>query len=1707
MAGPYMGDAIFSTELGRFPPREAGVMPPRIILRSVPEEDMEAMVEDLRTKFPVQCASMQAPITNVHDYFDIYDQQLHGQMFLHAVLTEICFRNLRRRKAVLHYAETWIHLNSAAFDQIHQYGLDAFTEDDVKEYGDSFLQEVLQDLQLRKPKQNGTGQWSAPTCISISADPIAHPKLVILASEKSYERTQERIQHINTTNPFAIWPHLEQTSMTGGERNPTAFGSSPATFAPPQSIPANSSSNMGPAQALMPHLPNRRPQPLVDNTSARPLEPPLRSAPTYNSYRAQQNINRGNSGMDAPRSSFSDTFFGPPPPDQMSDPVSFQRASAEPRALPYTGNKSRTLPKTRPFYVGPSNDARVLEKQGVPRNRSSFGDGRMNRSLQQTFDQQVPYPKMHSRHPQSNFYGAPPERCHDNGTLSIGASNVANRHGTFEIDRPPVIAEQDSFTSNPYDMAGTLSNDPHNVYGQPQAGPHQIFGTPSRYRRGTFHEPQITKPADFLNLTPPPAIQQGLGALPPDSATLPRFSNVSYQPSEATPKAYDTGNYQSTPGSHHSRGPNLGKSTAVSDRRVWVGGLLPEAKVEDIAQILEPWGPVRLDKIIVPKTVKNKQGTHNAFTFAEFDSPPKATGAITALNEQYKDLIKSKLFLKPAYIRPAFDRSDGSPQKSNPRTNRHFDSQDGPIDRSSEDRKRASSLTSQVYAQAPIPISSKPSNWVSHKRDQLSAEWPALGKSTAHSGLDSLFPNDQISGTIQDVHNTTDTQGRGAPLRVSDPNETQTAITDDTTGLHNSAAARITSTTPEAIEHKTASSPASKTSSPVKKKDRYVNRDEVAAGKTPQAKQRKEMLSSLRTEKLNTTASKSVVRAPSSINHHLIGNENIPLHDPGAVIDELDIPLLGLYGDGAEAVFSAQVNMSKEQVSSADSTSMHERRPSSASIMVSTGATSYAQSESSENGMSKIQSSFSQVTNDLPPPVQQAPSSSLALSSSAMGLANATKPQPLTNKPTSEPASSAAVHMNKDQRSRIASVNSSDSTPSEVPPQCPATTISNKSSAAQSESNIGKACRQDLEPKDFGERTETPKKGSGPTKISAGDHEVSYVSSLEAPTVSPQAESLIVQAQPLSSPSTKRIHLKDPKILVAVPKLLPLMRQKPHSWEPSTHVSKSPSSFTASSGSLNDHESDDAGKAPQTSSSPGVADAVSASAGKVGEQQVSESLAGAPSNAEPMAVNDTDQVSDVVEDAQVESESYTASSEYSLAAKLVTMIEDDRLDPDTSTPQSFAAAMIDLAKDVQPSAEQQPIIQQKKPKTKKGKKKSKKLKNPQADLADGNSKTQIESNAAEPKAEISRTVQVETPFLSDDKQPLPRPAFARQNHSSMRSRFGPQGKNQQLDPSPNSQPTTFWIITPTKGAGEPDTTESQDETPPKPSFDKNNVQSTSSPARGIESPSMESGSLHAAVEETREDRLNVLGKFIKENNLAPEHQIFDLLHQIAPEQPVDVMNEVSSSSQSQISNDYYGLEEARVEEIMSDNDMPISPSSTTRLEHRQQDVLPSQDVSPAPLVINDSSTTTGEPGKGSQDEQGDDAVGTNEQIAVPSPPTGAITPGYGSESQSVSPVPGLGLFVDGQSLTGLENVIPSRSEPRKTLSYKQVASTPPIQPGDIVEIIPKEVGPDGKDGQGVTVVRKTDGKDPWRVPSSEQPWGGTNKTKSTSPIETSEMWK
>lgn len=776
--------------------------------------------------------------------------------------------------------------------------------------------------------------------------------------------------------------------------------------------------------------------------------------------------------------------------------------------------------------------------------------------------------------------------------------------------------------------------------------------------------------------------------------------------------------------------------------------------------------------------------------------PHRAADAIKALNEQYVDHFQYKIFLKPAHIRPPFDLDDGSPKKTGPRANRRSDHQ-GSFDRNNEELMPAVPTSFEADAQAPSSLPLEQPDRTLQKRDQFSAEWPALGTNTSQPGQTSQSPEGVQS------HISQDTPKQRASLQVSDPGGLEIAEDHKLGDSRGNAATRVASSSTKAAESNV-SSHKSKTPSPKKKNNRNAIKDASTDGKIAQAKQRKEMLSSLRTEKLNAAASSSVPPTPILGNDQQVRNYNgtSSVNDgkkssgnEGTVAESPLIPPSTLENN-AEIAVTAHSELCEVQVSPVHSASTHERRQSSASMVVSTDPTSYAQSESSETGTIDFQTSTYQDHDGSSRSIQIAPTGHVDVSKLDRMLGDAVATELPGRDQPPDAGGRSAVQPSKDRSSPATSVPGPDVTSTEFSPpdekivtndeQDISLTISAELSSSEKPEAVA-VTPPELDIETPGQNAETeqthniiqsgtparqPNQDSVPMNTPADDLATPpRYTPLETLTQRSLNQPPHAQQHDATSPPLKRGPLKDPKILVAVPKILPLMRNKPRSRETCIQGSKTATQSTEKS--ANEARDSDAEKAPVCGKPQSGLDALSASSTTAEKGQSPKFPTTPRLEGVPVALFDPEQPShETIGVDNVCNDTDGASKLTSVSCSIAT-IEDDRLDPDTSTPQSFAAAILDLAKDVSemPPSEQQPAVQQKKPKTKKGKKKAKKSKTSQTDSADGNQKSQSESSAVQTN-QAKNVVQVETPFLSDDKQPLPRPTFAIQNHSSMRSRNG-----------------------------------------------------------------------------------------------------------------------------------------------------------------------------------------------------------------------------------------------------------------------------------------------------------------------------------------------
>ena len=733
------------------------------------------------------------------------------------------------------------------------------------------------------------------------------------------------------------------------------------------------------------------------------------------------------------------------------------------------------------------------------------------------------------------------------------------------------------------------------------------------------------------------------------------------------------------------------------------------------------------------------------------------------------------------------------------------------VDYGKEDLKRTSPIKNPAGAGEVAPALSKTFDEAPHGHESPSTERSALATGAQDPSLASQSPSHLQLQSSGGTHKPR------AGTQISHMDEIGMVNRSDFGKAQSNAPPAVTSS---AIDDTRVAVPSSvsKTPSPRKKKPRNASRDESPTTKTAQVKQRKEILSNLRTEKPNTLASDSHThnmstdqQAPDSNTTNRVDGGR-KSGDQGVDTDNTTTPSFESHGS-SDIAGTARLNASKEQLSPVQSASAHSRKISSTSMYMSTDPTSYAQSEHSESCVGDVGTSSIPVQAGQFTPVPQSTYDSskapIDLSklnrklskedpeSHILAQANDQTSQKvlhtntlLVSEPSSTPVPSLVQDFTVEDGQSTALLPVSDKL--EVK-EVPHSDTNEKSSVRDIKSGNFPSVVESGQPSDL-RRSEIEQ-----IRASTDDREASVKNSqLDIPAKSSSDKQIAVQPPSTSNPAAKRRLPKDPNVLIAVPKILPSAKPKPQPRGTKVQQTK------PSAGQINPPKTDNANSVPipeSPSKLPNPPLVLNIEAEKEHIPEISETQDEEP---HPATV-DKALTSDVVKETSKKEEDISqASAPISVLDSLRT-IEDDRLDPDTSTPQSFAAAMLDLANtalekqslELQPVVEQQPVIeqqpmmeqqpveeqpptvQQKKKKAKKGKKKAKKSKASQADSVDEKSNTQAEPEPVKKEEQATKTIQVETPFLSDDKKPLPIPLFFH-NYSLMRSRSGKPSENDQF---------------------------------------------------------------------------------------------------------------------------------------------------------------------------------------------------------------------------------------------------------------------------------------------------------------------------------------
>ena len=154
------GMAMFSTRNGKYVKRQM-VPNMSVVIRSDPVEDRDTMAARLLTEFLMACKDITTFNPKVGDYFDGYDQELHGFEFLRAVLIHIARINAVRAQATQEYIGRWMATNTEAFALLNEtHRLEqVFTEEDINQYGKEFLNYALLLVKNLRDQANQSGEW------------------------------------------------------------------------------------------------------------------------------------------------------------------------------------------------------------------------------------------------------------------------------------------------------------------------------------------------------------------------------------------------------------------------------------------------------------------------------------------------------------------------------------------------------------------------------------------------------------------------------------------------------------------------------------------------------------------------------------------------------------------------------------------------------------------------------------------------------------------------------------------------------------------------------------------------------------------------------------------------------------------------------------------------------------------------------------------------------------------------------------------------------------------------------------------------------------------------------------------------------------------------------------------------------------------------------------------------------------------------------------------------------------------------------------------------------------------------------------------------------------------------------------------------------------------------------------------------------------
>lgn len=1070
------------------------------------------------------------------------------------------------------------------------------------------------------------------------------------------------------------------------------------------------------------------------------------------------------------RYGFPDMFYALPPSAMMGGQYPHYQVSSGPTSYNQPANRMQPFPKTKgPVYVGPSNDARILERQGVPRGRGSFGERNMFRGNPQSFGPQIPQSRQLPPSGQGQYPGLP----QGSGPPVITPSSLSNETLATKPTHGSSFIPEDVHGGMQHTRQGSMPNPlVEKPYGfsEEHTSPIQPLGSQHQIDDRNHEPPGRTVVESRL----PSVMQETSITNHMSSHALRRFSNNMNPSHGANPATQYIGQHFD---SGIARGrPCPMEECPLSDRKLWIGGLPPDTEVTTLAQLLEPFGPCQLNKILLSKNVNSNFG---GFTFAEygyshamrciklilirFQDPHNAASAVEALNGRDIDSLRCRLFMKPARVNPKFNDQTISAQKGV----KAYTGRDRFNDVGNDHRRRVDDKGSQ------IPPNQTMQNLYRH--NQPSADRSQLGMYSHPTNAASALPSPpKDPGSKNHVINGT----HGS--RSKDGN-----LRDDKSSNATKSAAN--SVDPAAID-----SP-----SPSKKMKGRMNKDGPSTEKESQAKARKEMLSQLRTEKPNGATLKDVTDvtdspqgqysdAPES-SFSTSKEQATPAHQ------EKTTKFLGISAsdlkDELEQYAQPRNDEPIEGLSRVHTASTIRRRVSSASLIISTDPTSYAQSERSGSGTDGVQTPVT--------PKDQAKMTQTPPTMTDLALPSDHASHSLTETDSTPPSDFVATSLD-------VAIPRSHSHPEFLPASAgPQLKDQEGTTPLATEPPATVQIGRDLSPIDLAgevntatnlqpeEQQEAPNTDSKHPEnpVPSG----TFVNTFEKPGRKAESSTAAfggsspkrAAAGPMQemSPNTKlnlgagpvlkRGIPRDPRTLIAVPKMLPQIRSKARtgSTDAQASIAHKPISSIATLDPVRgaEKQSDSSAKEQETSAHLTTV----SSPNEVHERAAVPSLSKQVEQPPVLSNSNNYQSRTKVSGNQKTSETHDGGCD-TASAPCSTATQEGSISgsaPSIPQPNLSTVADGDFHPSVPQSPDQQPVIQQKKRKIKKPKK-SKKPKPSQASSANDSSPTHSRSSTKEEIKVPTVVPKAETPYLADDNTPLPQPSFVRHNHSSMRSRSG-----------------------------------------------------------------------------------------------------------------------------------------------------------------------------------------------------------------------------------------------------------------------------------------------------------------------------------------------